>query len=144
MADFRQLCLLYNIRRASRAFTKIYEAYLAETGLKATQFGVLAAVGSSSEYGLSISELAGELSMDRTTLSRNIRPLERDNLIEILPGEDPRAKRLQITEEGKAVLAKALPRWRDAQQYVAKKLGDEHLQALISEISTATDVSTTD
>jgi DNA-binding MarR family transcriptional regulator len=77
-------CNLLAIRQAARHVTQFYDQHLVPTGLRATQFGILAKI--ERQGPITINALAADLVMDRTTLGRNIRPLERDGLIAIEPG----------------------------------------------------------
>src|SRR5580692_217035 len=90
-------CLI--VRQAARRITQFYDRYLAEAGLRTTQYGILAKL---KRHGpMSINALAAELVMDRTTLGRNVQPLERDGLIAIEPDvEDRRSKVLRLTRTG--------------------------------------------
>ena len=90
---------------------------------KATQFNVLGVVALESEATLT--ELAETLGMERTTLSRNLRPLERNGLVEVSAEGYRRARSANITNKGIAVMEKALPLWRSAQKSLKRRLGDE-------------------
>ena len=92
-------CNCLAVRQAARYVTQLYDRYLAQAGLRTSQYGILARL---KRLGpMTINELAAELVMDRTTLGRNIRPLERDGLITITPGRsDRRIKELRLTERG--------------------------------------------
>jgi len=109
----RQVCNCFALRQAARHVTQIYDRHLAEAGLRATQYSLLAKLNR--EAGVSINELARLMVMDRTTLGRAIRPLERDGLLTIGPGEDGRTRALRLTEAGEARLRAANLRWREAQ-----------------------------
>src|SRR3974390_1338362 len=87
------------VRQAARHVTQLYDQHLAASGLRATQFSVLARLRRRGP--MSINALAAEMVMDRTTLGRNILPLERDGLIEIKPLlSDRRSKELHLTKRG--------------------------------------------
>jgi DNA-binding MarR family transcriptional regulator len=91
--------------------------------LRATQIAVLAAVGA--RGALSIKSLADSLEMERTTLTRNLRPLEEQGLVAIAPEARHRSRMLTLTSAGKAALLKALPLWEKAQQSSMQQLGDQ-------------------
>lgn len=114
-------CTCQNLRKAARAVTQYYEAALEPSGLKVTQLPVLAVPASRGP--LPMSRLADELVMDRTTLTRNLRPLEKAGLIRVRRGEDKRARIVEITDAGRAALAKALPLWKKAQAEMVDNLG---------------------
>ncbi len=133
-------CLV--VRQAARHVTQFYDRHLASVGLRTTQFSILARLR---RHGvMTINALADEMVMDRTTLGRNILPLERDGLISIKPGRtDRRSKELRLTGVGLDRLRAAHQGWRDAQNGFAAAFGDEHaagLRAILREV-TATDLS---
>ncbi len=117
------VCACRKMRQASRKITRMYNEVLRPAGIKATQFNVLAIVALGDEATLT--ELAETLGMDRTTLSRNLRPLERDGLVEVSAEGYRRARSANITNKGIAVIEKALPLWRSAQKSLKRRLGDE-------------------
>jgi DNA-binding MarR family transcriptional regulator len=109
----RSACNCFALRQAARHVTQIYDKHMAKEGLRATQFSVLAKL--SRFERVSINELAKSMVMDRTTLGRAIRPLEREGLLTIGPGDDGRTRSLRLTPAGEARLEAAAGRWRDAQ-----------------------------
>lgn len=130
-------CNCLAIRQASRQVTQFYERYLAPTGLRATQFSILAKLHRAGP--VTINTLADALVMDRTTLGRNILPLERDGLLrtERSPA-DGRAKELRLTEAGLRKLKEAYDAWSAAQAQFSALFGAERagdLRALMREVS---------
>jgi DNA-binding MarR family transcriptional regulator len=124
-----QDCNLAAIRQAARHVTQFYDQLLAPTGVRATQFGILSRLQRTGP--MTINELAAELVMDRTTLGRNILPLQRDGLIEVAPGvTDRRRHELRITEAGIKRHRAAVERWTAAQQRFSDVLGDQRATAL--------------
>lgn len=124
MTAFREIeqgCYALAMRRAARRLTALYDTALRSVGLRATQLSLLVAIGQ--DEGITIQVLAQSLAIDRTTLSRNLRPLERDGLIEIRQGTDLRQRRLHITEQGVARVKAAHSLWREAQRTVERELG---------------------
>ena len=109
----RAACNCFALRQAARHVTQIYDRHLAKERLRATQFSVLAKLDRLDR--VSIQELAKAMVMDRTTLGRAIRPLERDGLLTIGPGADGRTRGLGLTDAGEAKLRAAKARWREAQ-----------------------------
>jgi len=73
--------------------------------------------------------------MDRTTLARDLRPLERQGLVSIESGEDRRERKVNLTTRGMQVMSRALPLWEKAQAQVAKGLGQERLQRLLGDLT---------
>jgi DNA-binding MarR family transcriptional regulator len=116
-------CLCHNVRMASRVVSRAYDEALRPTGLRATQVAVLAAVGA--RGALSIKSLADSLEMERTTLTRNLGPLEAQGLVSIAPEARHRSRMLTLTTAGKTALLKALPLWEKAQQSSMHQLGDQ-------------------
>jgi DNA-binding MarR family transcriptional regulator len=114
-------CLCHNVRMASRVVSRTYDEALRSTGLRATQIAVLAAVGA--RGALSIKSLADSLEMERTTLTRNLRPLEEQGLVAIAPEARHRSRMLTLTSDGRAALLQALPLWEKAQQSSMEQLG---------------------
>jgi len=110
----RTACNCLALRQAARHISQIYDGYLASEGLRTTQFSVLAKLNRLGP--LSINELAKSMVMDRTTLGRAIRPLERDRLLTIGAGDDGRRRSLRLTATGEARLKAAAVKWREAQK----------------------------
>ena len=107
-------CNCLALRQAARHVTQIYDSYLSSEGLRTTQYSILAKLNRLGP--LSINELARSMVMDRTTLGRAIRPLERERLLTIGAGEDGRTRSLRLTAKGEARLKAAAPKWREAQK----------------------------
>jgi len=107
-------CNCYAVRAAARHITQAYDQFLAPTGLRTTQFSILAMLKRNGPS--TINALATEMVMDRTTLGRNILPLERDGLIRLQPSaSDGRAKELHLTKAGETRLQAARKGWAAAQ-----------------------------
>ena len=117
------------MREAGRSITQFYDHYLAPTGLRSTQFSLLARL---KRLGpLSINALAAELGMDRSTLGRNILPLQRDGLVSAeADAADKRSKQLQLTPLGEARFAEARAQWVKAQTAFETSFGAERAAAL--------------
>jgi DNA-binding MarR family transcriptional regulator len=131
-------CTCLRVRKAARRVTQIYDRQLAAFGLTITQYGLLAHLGR--HAGISIGALAELLIMDPTTLTRNLRPLEREGLLTL--GSDPddrRTRRAALTDAGRARLAAAKPAWARAQQQVEAALGRELAAALNGTLDRALD-----
>jgi DNA-binding MarR family transcriptional regulator len=130
-------CMCHKTRMAARAITRTYDDALRSTGLRATQISVLAAVGA--RGALSIQSLAESLEMDRTTLTRNLRPLEDRGYVVLAPEGRHRSRMLTLTEAGHAALVDALPLWEGAQRRIRRRLGAERwpaVQEALSELTT--------
>jgi DNA-binding MarR family transcriptional regulator len=114
-------CMGMRVRRAARAVGNFYDLHLKSVGLKGTQFTLLNAIFLNPS--ITITQLADLLLLNRTTLNRNLKPLERQGLIRTSPGEDHRTRILQLTREGRSILQQALPLWLEAQSGVVETLG---------------------
>ncbi len=106
-------CNCQAIRQAARQVSQLYDRHLSPTGLRTSQLSILSNLARNGAQ--SIHELATNLVMDRTTLGRGIRPLERDGLVEIGDGPDARTKSLKLTSAGRKKFNQALPHWQAAQ-----------------------------
>ena len=114
-------CACLKVRMAARAVTRAYDGILRPVGLRATQLSVLVAVAI--DGATSIAALADFLGMDRTTLTRNLRPLQKQGLISVGPEGWRRSRNLEITKKGRSRLREALPLWERAQDALREKLG---------------------
>jgi len=128
-------CSAARLRRASRALSRLYDEILEPSGLRGTQFSVLVAL--SLTGGAPLLRLAEELGLDRTTMTRNLAPLERDGLVVSAPGPDKRVRLIQLTDAGRRTLAKALPLWEKAQQQVVETLGEQRWRGLMQALQAA-------
>jgi len=114
-------CMCHKARMAARVVTRAYDDALRPTGLRATQVSVLAAVGA--RGALSIKSLADALQMERSTLTRNLRPLEKKGYVELAPERRYRSRVLTLTSAGRAALVTALPLWEGAQRKLKGRVG---------------------
>jgi len=107
-------CNCLALRQAARHVTQFYDAFLLPAALRTTQFSILAKLRRLGP--MTINALAAEMVMDRTTLGRNIRPLQRDGLIAVAPGHtDRRRKEVRLTDLGHERLRAAVAGWNEAQ-----------------------------
>ena len=134
-----QLCACANLRKAVRAVSQLYDDAFRPIGLRATQFGLLGATGMLGP--VTINRLAEAIVMDRTTLTRNLRPLEKQGLLQIKSGKDRREREVSITRRGQVVLAKGYPLWKKAQGKVVKGLGQERVNRLLKDLSAVVKVA---
>lgn len=121
-------CLCLASRRAARTITRAFDREMRASGLRATQFSVL--VQLALRGVTAIGDLADALGVERTTLTRNLALIEDNGWVRIRPGEDARARNVEITAKGRAVLADALPAWRAAQKSTVKAIGEAGASAL--------------
>lgn len=122
-------CNCLALRQATRHVTQFYDQFLASTGIRATQYSILARLNR--RGAMTINALAADLVMDRTTLGRNIRPLQRDGLIAIGPGKsDRRSKEVRLTPSGQSRFAVAQKSWTKAQAGFERSFGARRAKAL--------------
>jgi DNA-binding MarR family transcriptional regulator len=115
-------CNCLAVRKAARHITQFYSQFMADTGLRATQFSILSKLHRGGP--MSINALAAHFVMDRTTLGRNVRPLERDGLVAIKPvASDRRIKELHLTKAGEKRFQAALKGWGEAQSRFEEGFG---------------------
>lgn len=118
--DFRECeaCVCFAVRRAARAITQHYDRRLRPAGLRATQFTLLVVLARGER--LPLHRVAERLGMERTTLTRNLRPLLARGYVRVEAGDDGRQRLIAITPRGATAAAAALPHWRRAQRSVAR------------------------
>src|SRR6202167_3283596 len=122
-------CNCLALRQATRHVTQFYDQILTSSGVRATQYSILARLNRKGP--MTINALAAELVMDRTTLGRNIRPLERDGLIAIGSGKnDRRRKELRLTPSGLALFEAAQKGWAKAQAGFERTFGVRRAKAM--------------
>jgi DNA-binding MarR family transcriptional regulator len=110
----RDHCLCMHARRAARALARRFDEALRPAGLTNGQFSLLMSLNRPEAPGMG--DVASLLAMDRTTLTANLKPLERRGLLRTtVDEEDRRGRRLALTEAGRGALAAAMPLWRRAQ-----------------------------
>lgn len=122
-------CNCFAVRKAARRVTQTYDAALAPAGIRVTQFMILMALNRSD--GMSVNELAELMVMNRTTMGKNLQPLERDGLVEgRIDKEDRRSRRTFLTRKGSALLEEAYPLWRGAHDDFQKTYGAKFAESL--------------
>src|SRR5262245_42586732 len=114
-------CVCFNLRKATRAITHVYDAALRPAGLRATQFTVLNVVRAMAPAG--VTQIAAQAVSDRTTLTRSLALLERADLVRVVASDDARERRYALTAGGGRALARAAPLWDAAQARVVDLLG---------------------
>lgn len=128
-------CACFAVRRAARSVTQLYDEALRPTGLRATQLSILAAIRALAP--VAVSRLASVTGTDRTTMSRNLHPLEADRLVRIGGTSDRRVRLVRLTAKGERKLRSALPLWQRAQDRVASELGEKRLRRLLRDLEAA-------
>jgi DNA-binding MarR family transcriptional regulator len=128
-------CVCFNLRWVTRAVTQFFDAELRRHGIRPTQTPILAALKAKPAWNME--ELSDWLGMERTTLVRNLRPLERDELLEITGAGRGGRVSVSISVKGRKELEKAMPAWRAAQRAVVKTLGEDRWSAILSDLDRA-------
>ena len=131
-------CSCFALRKAARAVTQMYDQALKPSGLRATQLSLLFTAERAG--AVSTGELAEQLVMDRTTLTRNLKPLLDRGLLKRVVGADRRRRPIAITAKGRAALARALPYWREAQARMTGRLGRARWGRLIGDLRDTVDL----
>lgn len=129
---YENSCLCHRTRMAARAVTRLYDEILRPVELRASQLAVLVAVGK--EDVTSITELAKYMGVDRSTLTRNLAPLEREGLIRVGNEGWRRSRTVEITKKGRSRLREALPFWERAQETLRQKLGSRKWPVIMSDL----------
>lgn len=127
-------CTCARLRKLTRRVSQRYDQVLAPVGLRVTQYSLLANL--EKNEGATITALARTLGMDRTTLVRNLKPLEQSGFVAQGAGARGNERAVSLTAEGRAVLQRARPLWSRAEKEVRAALGADtitHLHALIDE-----------
>lgn len=118
-------CACHKVRMAARAVTRAYDDALRPARLRASQLAVLVAINNN-DGAISITALAKIIGVDRSTLTRNLRPLEKEGLVTIGLEGWRRSRSLEITMKGQSRLRQALPYWERAQETLRRNLGDQN------------------
>jgi len=122
------ICNCINLRRASQSITQLYDDFLASSGLKVSQHLLLKTI---KHLGpVSVSSLAFEVRLDRTTIVRNLKPLEERGFIVDVATKGTRNRGLKLTDEGLEILEKATLLWLEAQIFIQQYLGKENMDNL--------------
>jgi DNA-binding MarR family transcriptional regulator len=117
-------CASFNFRRTTRAVTKLFDLALEGAGIRSTQFTIL--VGIAKTQPVSMGSLADVLALDPTTLTRSLRPLQQDGLLEISDRAAMRQRFITLTHKGERTLAKAVPKWRKVQKHFVNAVGERY------------------
>ena len=116
-------CVGARMRRTSRALTAAYNDAFREAGIRSTQWPILAALRVAGS--MTLGDLADAVGTDPSTISRNIRPLVRDGLIDFADEDDGRKRHARLTPKGIATFNRAYHMWKGVQERALRLLGDE-------------------
>jgi DNA-binding MarR family transcriptional regulator len=128
-------CVCFNLRRMSRMVTQFYDSEMRRHGIRPTQGTILASLMARENWNMA--ELSDWLGMERTTLVRNLRPLQRDGLVRAVGGGRGNRVELAITAKGRKQIEKLTPAWKSAQRAVVTTLGEKRWSAILSDLETA-------
>lgn len=128
-------CVCFNLHRVTRIVTQFFDAEMRKHGLRPTQCAILQALNAKESW--SMAELSSWLGMDRTTLVRNLQPLQRDGWAQAVGGGRGSRMELSITAKGRQKIRESAPAWRSAQSAAVKTLGEQRWSAILSDLETA-------
>ncbi len=132
------ICTALNLRKASRVVTKLFDDVLRPIGLRSTQLPILVTLRLLGPT--TMRQLSAELVMSPTTLTRNLKPLMKRGMVQVLAGEDKRTREISLAEPGHRLLEEAVPLWEEAQGITVESLGQARWRNLIAELSAALEV----
>ena len=121
-------CYCATIKQAEHKITALYNRYLEKAGITRGQYALL--INIRNHPGISVSGLADRMNLERTTLVRNLKPLESRGLIRDT-AQRGRSRSLEVTEEGERILSVAISLWQQAQQEFERQVGKPHAQQLL-------------
>jgi DNA-binding MarR family transcriptional regulator len=128
-------CVCFNLRMVTRIVTKFFDAELRRHGIRPTQGTILLSLNGKPAW--TMAELSDWLGMDRTTLVRNLQPLQRDGLVEAAGGGRGNRVELSITAKGRKKINECLPAWRSAQRAAVDALGEKRWSEVLTGLRTA-------
>lgn len=125
-------CLNFNLKKAARETALIYDKIFQPLSIKSTQFSILVGVAFFTES--SMNNLSEMLGLDRTTLTKNLKPLQRDGYLLIMQGQDRRRQIVSLTKKGESLLVRAIPLRNKMHETLVSKLGKKDYHTLISSL----------
>ena len=128
-------CVCFNLRWVTRVVTQFYDAEMRRHGIRPTQGTILSSLMAKDSWKMA--ELSDWLGTERTTLVRNLRPLQRDGFVTTSGGGRGNLVELAITANGRKQIEKLAPTWKSAQSAVVKTLGEKRWSAILSDLETA-------
>ena len=131
--EVAQNCVHFNLKRSVRSVTQRFDAALAQEGVHITQFTLL--ITSLLLGAAPVSELADRLALDRTTLTRNLKPLEQKGWVRTTVSDtDARVRLVEITPAGEAVVVRSYPLWKQVQEEVTQSFNQEHYASFLVQL----------
>ena len=139
LAEMARTCACFNFRKASRSVTQLFDQILAPSRLRSTQLVILITnqlLGPSS-----IARLSRELVMDRSTLTRNLKPLMNMGLLRFAHSEGGKQKSVELTIDGQAALLKSAPYWEQAQSHLVDSIGHDDWNRIMGDLAAIVDAT---
>jgi len=127
-------CASLNFRRTSRTVTRMYDTLMQESGVRSTQFAIL--VGIAKLQPVAMGTLAKVLMLDSSTLTRSVRLLQKEKMIEISKRSQMRRRFLKLTPSGQKALQRSLPLWRAAHERFLAEVGADYWLRLREDLET--------
>jgi DNA-binding MarR family transcriptional regulator len=118
------------LRRAARAVTHVFDEVMQPSGMTIAQFSLLRTI--SRAEGVKIKELAARLSLDPTTLTRNLRILTKRGHVKLARGADPRARAVNLTASGRVAMESAVPLWEAGQKSIRRRIGAKRMDGFLA------------
>ena len=131
-------CGCLHLRRASRVVTRMYDEFLARAGMAAPQYLLMVCIHA--DAAPTLPKLAKSLGLDRSTLTRRLQPLVRDQLVSLTFDPLSGTGTARVTEKGEQALARCLPYWREAQGKLEQSLGADVWRGLLTGLAAAASV----
>lgn len=125
-------CACFRSRNVARAITGLYDETLSDSGLRTTQLAILVAIRA--HGAVNMQQLAAELGLDPSTMTRTLAPMEREGFVASQPGEDRRVRELALTPKGHRKLAEGGRLWASAQKKLRDKIGSERFDRMIEDM----------
>lgn len=126
-------CACFNVRKTARVLTQEYDQFITPSGLKTTQFTALAVINKLGP--IMMTDLAKAMEIDRTSLTRNLKLIEKDGFITTRPGEDARSRIVEMTADGREKLEEAKVLWTNIQSRIVENFGEERFAFLRDELA---------
>ena len=138
LAEEMRSCVCTALRRASREVTRFYDAALKAHRLQVTQLPILVAAGTAGpRQAVPMPRVAAALGMDRTTLLRNVRPLVRRKLVEVMTPAGSRHSVIRATAAGRALLVRLYPEWKRAQDQMLRRVAGQEWARTLDSLAAA-------
>src|SRR5690348_6171011 len=128
-------CVCFNLRWVTWKVTQFFDAEMRRHGIRPTQGTILTSLNAKESWNMA--ELSDWLGLERTTLVRNLRPLQRDGLVQIVGGLRGNRVEVSITAKGRKQIEKLAPAWKSAQRAAVNTLGKKRWSAILSDLETA-------